>query len=630
MLAIIFYGNSLRNKYAIDDEYVTVTNFPVKGTNYVPNNKLVSKGFKGIKKVWQSRYAHDEEYSFDYRPFTTTTFSIEYGLFGQNPFISHLTNLVLYILIGCLIYLNCIYLFRDYEFKDTVSFVTTFIFIIMPSHTEVVDNIKCRDELLTLFFGLLALWSSLKLSDKISVKYLIVLFVSILLGLFCKKTAVLIFAVIPLCFYFYRKIALKKLIIPVIVIAFIPLLHAIIKHKLIAEKTVRNFYHFENPLYSEHFDLIDRILIIFQTFGFYVKFFLIPYPFRAYYGFKTIDVYHPIDVYFFTTLVFISICVWFYWKYRNKHFLFSTLLFLGCIFPFVNALTPSPGIVGERLSFYSSFGFCLMLSFIFYQFFGNVETKKISTFFKKPVLFFLPVIVIAFILTFNRNFDWKNQLTLFEKDAIHLTESAKGNSLLGNQYFELLRNVTDRSTGEKLLNKTLHHYNLAVTADSSFYSAYNNAGVVYYSFLNDYKTAKHFFKLAVRHKKNYPQALENIGNCYRAEKDFEKAKYYYLESIKLNSKQYRCYVAIIEMLFKEHKYSNAIECARIANEQFPNDYSLIALEANSMLMSGDTKSALPRFENAYSLSPNKDLAAFIAKKYLKIGDTTKYNIYKTY
>lgn len=65
VLTFLFYGNSLRNKYALDDDYVTVTNFPIKGQPYVPNHTLVSKGFKGIGKIWKSRYAHDGEASLN-------------------------------------------------------------------------------------------------------------------------------------------------------------------------------------------------------------------------------------------------------------------------------------------------------------------------------------------------------------------------------------------------------------------------------------------------------------------------------------------------------------------------------------------------------------------------------------
>ena len=85
VFSFLFYGNSLKNKYALDDDYVTVTNFPIKGQNYIPNHPLVSKGIKAIPKIWKSRYASDEESSFDYRPLVIASFAIEYSVFGQSP-----------------------------------------------------------------------------------------------------------------------------------------------------------------------------------------------------------------------------------------------------------------------------------------------------------------------------------------------------------------------------------------------------------------------------------------------------------------------------------------------------------------------------------------------------------------
>ncbi|MBC7696053.1 MAG: hypothetical protein H7141_11475 [Burkholderiales bacterium] len=57
VLTFLFYGNSLKNKYSLDDEYVTITNSPAKGQPFIPNNKLIKDGFK----IWVSHYAHDSE-----------------------------------------------------------------------------------------------------------------------------------------------------------------------------------------------------------------------------------------------------------------------------------------------------------------------------------------------------------------------------------------------------------------------------------------------------------------------------------------------------------------------------------------------------------------------------------------
>ena len=42
-MSFIFYANSLKNKFALDDDYITVTNLLVKGKEFKPNNKLIAK-----------------------------------------------------------------------------------------------------------------------------------------------------------------------------------------------------------------------------------------------------------------------------------------------------------------------------------------------------------------------------------------------------------------------------------------------------------------------------------------------------------------------------------------------------------------------------------------------------------
>src|ERR1700741_2005444 len=88
IFALIFlvYGNSLRNGYALDDNFVTVT------TPETPNNPRVEKGIKGIPEIFRSHFIETEQQSYDYRPVPLSSFAIEYQLFGSNPLISHLIN----------------------------------------------------------------------------------------------------------------------------------------------------------------------------------------------------------------------------------------------------------------------------------------------------------------------------------------------------------------------------------------------------------------------------------------------------------------------------------------------------------------------------------------------------------
>lgn len=628
LLAFLFYGNSLRNKYALDDDYVTVTNFPVKGVEYTPNHPAVSKGFGGIIKIWKSRYARDSEGSFDYRPFTTTTFAIEYAIFGQNPFVSHLINILLYFISVWLVFCILLKLLDTHEYGFSVSFICALIFLIHPIHSEVVNNLKCRDELLAFSLSMLALWFSLKAQEKLTVKNIVFIFLLLILALFSKRTATLTFAIIPLSIIFFRKVNIKKASILLTLLVITGIIITWIKTNIVSEKSIRHFYHFENPLYTEHVSLLHKIIIGIKTFGFYVEFSLFPYPFRYYYGTNTFDLSSDISIYFFITILFLVFLSYYIYKHKDKLLLFALLLFSGCILPFTNVSTPAPGVLGERFAYFSSFGFCLILALFAVKYFKKISFQSFSQFFSKPLLYILPVMIACMFYIWNRNSNWYNKVTLFEHDIKYLDKSAKANSLLANEYFEMLRSTNKKYPDQVLVQKCLKHYDSAMTSDSSFYTAYNNSGVLYYSYLNNLKSAKKFFLLGIRHRPMYAQAYENLGNCYKQENNPDKAFECYKKSIEINPKQYSAYMSAINLFFEKKQYDKTIKVIHTAYSNFPDNYELIAQEANCYLMKGDTTNAINKYEEAYVVNPNQNLAQFLSQKYKETGNLTKADFYK--
>ena len=233
----IIYGNTLRNKYALDDDYVTVTNFPVKGKEYFPNNVLVSKGIKGIPKIWKSRYATDNESSFDYRPVTTSSFAIEYAVFGQNPFMSHLINIILYFLCIWLLFCVLFKLFEAYKFNFILSFLVAFVFLVHPIHTEVVASIKCRDELFAFLFPLISLWYCLIFHQKPTIKNTILILFFLLLGILSKRSAIIFIAITPLCFIFYRELKIKIILYFIGLVSVLVTLNSLIRTNFLIEKS---------------------------------------------------------------------------------------------------------------------------------------------------------------------------------------------------------------------------------------------------------------------------------------------------------------------------------------------------------------------------------------------------------
>ncbi len=615
----IIYGNTLRNKYALDDDYVTVTNFPVKGKEYFPNNVLVSKGIKGIPKIWKSRYATDNESSFDYRPVTTSSFAIEYAVFGQNPFMSHLINIILYFLCIWLLFCVLFKLFEAYKFNFILSFLVAFVFLVHPIHTEVVASIKCRDELFAFLFPLISLWYCLIFHQKPTIKNTILISFFLLLGILSKRSAIIFIAITPLCFIFYRELKIKIILYFSGLVSVLVTLNSLIRTNFLIEKSIRIFYHFENPLYTEPLNFGGKIIVGLKTFGFYIKFLLFPFPFRFYYGGNTLDMSTSIDFYLIIGLLFLVIGVVYYLKSKNKLFLFSFLLFLGSIFPFVNFLTPVAGVVGERLVFQASMGFCLMLMTILLPFMPIIQEFKLKQFTTKPFIYTLPILIICVLYIWGRNSQWYNKLSLFEHDISYTENSAKANSMLANEYFEMLTGLSPEKkySSEVLIQKALKHYNAAVSADSSFYTAYNNAGVIFYSNLNDISTAKHYFSLATHHKKKYAQAYENIGNCYKREGNAKEAFKYYKLAIESKNKHYSGYTSLLGLLMDKKQYAISAKVSQMALTIFPGDYYLLIYLANSYLLGNEKEKAFTVFDEAYLINPTNELRQFLDKEKLK-------------
>ncbi|MBK8366590.1 MAG: hypothetical protein IPL10_03975 [Bacteroidetes bacterium] len=335
-----------------------------------------------------------------------------------------------------------------------------------------------------------------------------------------------------------------------------------------------------------------------------------------------------INLYFLIAITFLVVVGFYIYKTKNKLLLFATLLFCGCIVPFTNIGTPAPGILGERFAYFSTMGFCLVLAIIIVNYTKNIHFKSISQFFSKPLIYLLPVMLICMGYTWNRNTKWNSKLVLFENDIKHLEKSAKANSLLANEYFEMLRSPNKKYSDQVLVQKCINHYDGAVTNDSSFFTAYNNAGVIYYSYLNDFKTAKKYFTLAIRHKPLYAQAYENLGNCFKQENNIQKTVECYKKTIEINPKQYTAYMSIINLFFERKEYNKTIKVINVAYSSFPYNYELTAQEANCYLMKGDTIEAIEKYEEAYGLNPNQNLAQFLAQKFKETRNTVKYELYK--
>lgn len=186
IVTFVVYSNSIKNGYNIDDELVT------------RNHPLTSHGLDSIGKIFTSPYYQDDMgYNYGYRPIVHLSFAIENYFFGEDPQIGHFINVLLYVILILISFRFLVRLLGENQTK--IAFIAMLIFAVHPIHTEVVDSLKNRDELLALIFAILSITFLLK-QNFYEKKYLWFLLMCIFLicSVLSKKSSIPIFFCAPL------------------------------------------------------------------------------------------------------------------------------------------------------------------------------------------------------------------------------------------------------------------------------------------------------------------------------------------------------------------------------------------------------------------------------------------------
>ena len=162
LLGLALYGNTFKHEYAFDDVMAIV------------DNEYVQQGLAGIPQIlttdaYQSylekKNGSNQLAGGRYRPLSLVTFAVEQQALGINTetdakakdakLISdmharHVVNVLLYILsvVVLLYFLRYVVL----PGQPMVAFVAALLFTVHPIHTEVVANVKSRDEILSVLF----------------------------------------------------------------------------------------------------------------------------------------------------------------------------------------------------------------------------------------------------------------------------------------------------------------------------------------------------------------------------------------------------------------------------------------------------------------------------------------------
>jgi tetratricopeptide (TPR) repeat protein len=395
----------------------------------------------------------------------------------------------------------------------------------------------------------------------------------------------------------------------------------------------RELEYVENPI--PHLDNpAQKLSISFYALGTYFQKLTIPHPLNYYYGYRKIPVVsisHPFVI--GSIIVYLALAILtVYFFFRDRKILaFGIGVFLVSILPFSNLISPVAGMVGERLAYVASLGFCIALAYVLLWLF-QVDLKRAKPSFAKLPKGF--VILVGLLLlsgsfkTIQRNNQWEDSLTLFRNDIRHLRESAQAHNLLASHLVQEANKIQQRREQRKMRQEAIQHFREAVEIHPEFFNPIYDLGRTHLLVGNQQK-AKKAFKRAIEVNPDFPNSYLKLANMFYENEDFDKAIPYYQEVIELLPNKVGAFTNLSFIYFRKGEYQKSIEVNQKALHNNPQAVNPRINLGKTYMRMNNNQNAIRYFEEAFELQPNNlNVAKSLAQLHQEQGNNRKANYYK--
>jgi tetratricopeptide (TPR) repeat protein len=517
-IAFLVHANTLGHDYVLDDSIV------------IKDNQFTQEGISGLGPI----FTKDTFYGFfkkdgkdklvqggRYRPLSLAMFAIEYELFGLNPFVGHFINVLLFALLCVWIFYFLRLLLKDQRHSEIIAFLSAMLFAVHPIHTEVIANIKGRDELLALWLSILSFYHVLKYTDGNKKSNLLWSVVCIFLASLAKENALTFIAIIPLGLMLFRSFNLSKAIQKSLA-AFIGVaLFLIIRFSVLGfamgseslELMNNPFLRWTGSTY-EPLSFFERLPTIFYTLGAYIKLLFVPFGLTHDYYPRYIDLMEWSNIWVLLSLLSYILLGFVFLSQFRKHpiIAFSIGFYLLSLSIVSNVFISIGTNMAERFVFMPSLGFCLLIVYLFLSVLDKVKpVEKIN--FKDKNLSVLYLIFIVFaIASFSRNKVWENNYTLFTTDVVKSSNSAKLSNAAAGIIIDTHKDDVEAKKVTELTKAKMYTEN-AIRVHPTYRNAYLLRGNASF-YLKEFDDAIAWYERILEMDPTYADAQNNLFEAY--------------------------------------------------------------------------------------------------------------------
>ncbi|MHC4157872.1 MAG: tetratricopeptide repeat protein [Planctomycetota bacterium] len=571
ILGFCLYSNTFRAPFAFDDT-VNIEENPYLFLTRLDVKDIIAASFSGPNP---------------HRPIANISFALNYYFHEHNVFGYHLTNIIIHIITGIILYflvkdtLKSPSLHDRYARYRLAAFFAAAIWFVHPIQTQSVTYIVQRMNSLAAMFYILSLFLYVKgrfaiQQAKSSRPWFAGCAVAGILGFGCKETAATLPVFIFLYeWYFFQDLSRRwlKNKVPYIIGA------------LIIFGLLRLVYLGSNPLEEilsgykvKDFTLTERLLSYPRVMVFYISLLGYPVP-----GHLNLDhdfaVSHSL-VSPLTTLpsvavfiVLIGLGIYIARKERLVSF---------CIFWFLGNLVIESTVIALQLVFEHRLYLPSM--------FVSVAIAVLAWRLIKPrlvrVLVFSIVIVIFSVWTYERNGVWRDPVSLWKDCVSKSPNKARAYNGLG---LALL--------SEGKVDEAVAEFRKALAIKGDYFKAHNNLGLAL-SEAGKTDEAIASFNEALKFKPNCADAYSNIGNMFRSEGKLEEAIQQYRKALAMKPDHIEAYGNLCAVLEELGKHEEQIEWCRKVLKARPSDATARYNLANALAEQGKLDEAIQEYKAA--------------------------------
>jgi len=421
---------------------------------YVTNNRHVQSGLTVKSLLWS--FSFSDKGKTYWHPLTWLSHILDCQLYGLNPGMHHLTNVILHMA-------NCVLLFWVFKRMTGEIWKGAFVAALFALHPVNVDSVAWvaeRKNLLSTFFWMLTLLSYAYYSERpVPYRYLLALF-AFALGLLAKPMLVTLPFVLLLLDYW----PLGRLHHPTIPSAFRLIMEKIpffILSAISIYLSTLSLESYGNMISLEQVSMKLRIFNALVSYVSYIGKMIWPYNLAIVYP-------YPSSIPFWKAacsglfLIFSSLAV--VWAVRQRpYFAVGWFWFLGMLIPVIGlvqaGLWPA---MADRWAYIPVIGLFVMIAWGIPELSSRWRYKKIG-------LAIIGAIILSVLTgtTLIQLRYWNNSITLFEH-ALHLTTNN----------FVLHYNLGVILAEQGKDAEAISHFSEAIRIKSAYYKAYNNLGFV--------------------------------------------------------------------------------------------------------------------------------------------------------